>query len=368
MNLGMDNRIWLAVMAGVFVVVAACGESSSSTGTVSLEPALEATVDDAVIPTMEDFADAATSLEAQAASLCPDPSESKVLALQDEWLAMAQVWNRAAVYFLGPLDDDVISPTMIFIESMRQRGTDYTETVRTTIADAVEGSDTLDGAFFEALQFNRVGILALESLLFEDHPRTPGSNEPTDIVDGYAASERKCEVLEGMATLLATRARAVESGWTTDFGETGSSFRDLLLTGQLDDGSLPVPAILLATVDYLEYIQLRKLDGILDAALATAARPDQSPFWANLMSGLDEIEAVMEPPGADTGFFDVMAQRGFESSVELVRANLAAARATVEDEDREAAFEAFSTLENNFRREVPTALGVNLGINFSDGD
>ena len=254
---------------------------------------------------------------------------------------------------------------MNFIESMRPRGTDYTNTVRDAIEAAVESTDPLDAEFFSGLKFTEVGVLALEVLLFEDSSM---SNATADIVDGYEESSRRCEYLEGMAALLADRAEGVESGWTEDYNETGTPYRQLLLTGMLEDGSESVPTVINATWQHLEYLRVRKLTGILDAKLATAARPDESPFWSNLASGLDSIEDLMEPPDAETGFFDVMEARGFPQNVTAVRQSLENARATVVAEDRDAAAAAFLDLETKFRREVPEGLGIDLGFDFSDGD
>lgn len=359
----------LLISWGLSLVVAGCGSDEGSGGPTEepLEPALQAAVDITIIPTAEAFATDTTTLATEAEAFCDAPSETALITLQDRWLTMVADWNEAVVYNIGPLDDDVIEPSMNFIESMRPRGTDYTDTVRATIQSAIDGDDTLDAEFFAGLTFNRVGILALEVLLFEDSPAST-STATADVLQGYEDEPRKCEVLLGMADLLAARAEGVESGWTEDFNETGVPYRDLLLTGMLEDGSSPVPAVINATWQHLEYIRIRKLSGVLDVQIASAARPEENPFWVNLARGLDTVEDLMDPPDAEASFFRVMESRGFQANADAVRQSIVEARATVDAQDREAAAAAFLDLETRFRREVPEGLGVRLGFGFSDGD
>jgi len=353
---------------GSMTLVAACGsEGGSSSPTDPLPAALEAAVDETIIPAMESFAAEATSLESEAASFCADPTAEGLSTLQDQWLQMTEVWNEAAVYFFGPLDEDPITPSMSFIESMRPRGTVYTNTVREEITAALDSDEPLDDAYFSGLTFNRVGIVALEVLVFEDTPRT-GSTAPADVLEGYESNPRKCDYLEGMAGLLSDRADLVETGWTIDYQDTGLPYREQVLSGMLEDGFLSVPALVRAAARHVEYLRDRKLDGSLDAQIAGAVRPDPTPFWENLAAGIDSIEAMLDPPGSDASFFAVMDERGFEEFVTIVRDDIEAARTAVDAEDRTAASDAFVELEASIRREVVLGLGIDLGIGFSDGD
>lgn len=345
---------------------AGCGDAG--TPVVPLEPALEAAVDLIIVPSMERFATEASALESRSNEFCASPSVAALTAARDQWLVLAPAWNEAMVYFLGPLDDDPITPSIALVESMRPRGTEYTDAVRMQLDAALQSTEVFDDTFFDSLNFNRVGLLAMEVLLFEDTSRTD-STEAADVVAGYEEEPRKCEYLEGMASLLARRAEVVRAGWTEDFDGSGISFRDRMLAGTvLDDGFLPVPALVRASARHVEYLRDRKLDGILDAQLAGAARPDPTPFYENLDAGLDSLEAMLDPPGSDDGFFQVMTERGFQELVDTVRQNLESARAAVDAEDREAATVAFIVLEDSIRREVVIGLGIDLGIGFLDGD
>lgn len=343
-------------------------DEKSAPGESVVDAALRSAVDGTIVPATEDFADGTASLETSVTAFCDAPTEAGLTASQDEWLALARTWNRAGIYFLGPLEEDIITPTMIYIESMRQRGTDYTDTVRDTIDSAMNSSDPLDDAYFDRLAFNRVGMLALEVLLFENSSTEPPSTDVAAVTQGYVDAPRKCSVLVGMARLLRRQADEVERGWTVEFAGTGRPFRDIVLGDELPNGAVPVNAVLLAAIQHIEYLRVRKLDGILDVAVASSARPDATPFYDNLGSGLDGLEALMEPPGSDSGFFAAMTARGFENEVTIVRNSFAAAHTAVDAGDRSAASAAYLDLETSFRKDVTLGLGVDLGLTFSDGD
>ena len=77
----------------------------------------------------------------------------------------------------------------------------------------------------------------------------------------------------------------------------------------------------------------------------------------------------MQPTPDDAiGILDFMTARGLEADVETVEANLAMAQAAAAAEDREALATAIGLLDGNLKREIPDGLGVDLGLNFSDGD
>lgn len=358
----------IAPLAIALATSAGCGEEGRG-GPVPSRQALIVAVDDTVVPAMEAFSEEAEALAAAVGPFCEDPAAASLDALRDGWLTTSLAWNRAALYYLGPLDDDPITPAMYFVESMRQRGIDYTDTVRDAMTAAVQGDETLDASFFEALNFNRVGLLALEVLLFEDSPRAPGTTELAAVAAGYAESLRKCAYLDGVAGLLRERARDVERGWTESFGDTSEPFRDLLVRGALEDGALPEQAVLVAMIRHVEYVRARKLEALLDARLATEARPDSTPFWANVEAGLAQLEAFLGASGpAAPSFFEVMADRGYPGVAAALQEDIERARSAVRAGDRDAAAAAFATLEDRMRQELPRAVGVNIGLNFSDGD
>jgi predicted lipoprotein len=81
------------------------------------------------------------------------------------------------------------------------------------------------------------------------------------------------------------------------------------------------------------------------------------------------LDHLLNQPGEDSfGLLERMEATGNTDEVELVRANLDAARAAAQAEDRDALITTLGALDGNLKREIPDALGVELGLTFSDGD
>jgi predicted lipoprotein len=334
-------------------------EEPAKSGLDALREAIALTV----VPGVSTFAERAASLEGAVPTFCVGPDAAKLAELQAQTRDLMHAWSAIAAYNFGPLDDDLITPRIIFIESMRQRGVDYTTTVREAIATALASDDILDDGYVDALTFNKVGLLALEVLLFEDSREDAVGAHATDaasIVDDFVAAPRKCAYLEGIARHVAETARAVDHGWRVDDG-SGSPFADAMERDELDDGTQPIVALLVAMHEHLDYVKVRKLEGVLDARLS-------GEFYPNVRATLDAYGEVLAPSGAEFSLFDYMDQRTFTDERVLVEKNLEAAVAAAELGDRAALTATIGVLEGNFKREIPDALGVDLGINFSDGD
>ena len=357
-------RVLGSMLLGIAGV--ACSDDSDDESSAQLQTALESAVDGRIVPSMVGFAAEASAFQNAVQALCSAPDEPRLVAVQDGWLSLMERWNAASVYVFGPLDDDLITPAYIFIESMRQRGTDYTSTVRSTRDAAVSGADPLDDTFFDGLSFNRVGLLALEILSFEAGTATP-TVDRADVLAEFEAQPRKCEYFEGVTELLVDRAQTVAQGWTAP--STGdAAFRDLMVENRLPDGQNALATVLIGAIDYLEFVRRRKLLAILDAQVATAARPDQTPFYSNLEAGIAEIESLLRGTTPDGSFLEIMRSRGFSADVAMIEDQLTAVGAALSGQNRFDATNAFFNLETSFRQEIPLGLGVELGLNFSDGD
>ncbi|MEM6989936.1 MAG: imelysin family protein [Myxococcota bacterium] len=322
---------------------------------------MDNTINNTIVPDFQAFEAATEAMQAEVDTFCGAPSPETLQATQDSWRALSEAWNAVVPYNLGPLDDDFIIPKIIFVESMRQRGDDYTQTVRDNLLAALEGDETLDAAYFEGLNFNRVGLLAAEVLVFEDS-REGNSTELADVLSDFVEQPRKCTYLQGVTTLLVTVADEVEGGWSVSFQE-GEAFRDTMLGTELADGAEPVAGLLIALQEYLLYLKDRKLEGILDARLSGHFYPNVSA----MLDGFERLLAQPEPEDA-VGILDFMDAHGFEDDADTVRANLEAAKAAAAAEDREALAAAVGLLDGNVKREIPDALGVDLGLTFTDGD
>ncbi len=333
------------------------GPNSLPTGAQIMRDTVETTI----VPDVAAFDAQAQDMRVDADAFCDAPDPRSLQDLQTRWRSLSEAWSAVAAYNLGPLDDDVITPRIIFIESMRQRGTDYTQTVRDGVVRAVEGSDTLDLAYFDRQTFDEVGILALEVLAFEDS-REGNSTDPADVLADFEAAPRKCEVLRGVAELLARDASEVHTGWAESFGDGGEPFRETMTGAALADGTEPVVALLVVLQEHLDYIKVRKLDGILDAQLA-------GHFYPNVLAMLEAMDALLHQPDESSfGLIERMEATEHTAEVAAVRANFDAAKTAAQQEDREALAAAIGLLDGNLKREIPDALGLDLGLTFTDGD
>jgi len=361
----------LLPLALAVALVPACQESSGGAGegvagddddALPTGPEVMAnTVDNTIVPDFAAFADATEAMQAEIDAFCAAPSADTLATVQAQWRSLSESWNAVVPYNLGPLDDDFIVPKIILVESMRQRGENYINTVRESAGQAIEGEDPLDTDFIEGLTFNKVGLLALEVLVFEDS-REGNSTDPADVLADFEARPRKCGYLRGINERLVATAAEVELGWSQSFQE-GEAFRDTMLGTELPDGAEPVAALLIALQEHFVYLRDRKLDGILDAQLS-------GHFYPNVSAMLDAFERLLEQPDPEdeAGILDFMDAYGFDADAQTVRDNLAAAKAAAVAEDREGLSAAIGLLDGNVKREIPDALGVELGLTFSDGD
>ena len=331
----------------------------------SLNLALSTVIEETITPDISAFKSETDILLTNATTFCSDINQTNLESLQAQWKTLSVRWNKIVMYNIGPLNDDLIFPKMNFIESMRQRGTDYTGVVRGEIVARMGDITPLDESYYDSLSFTRVGMLALEVLVFEDSI----SNDNTDlskIVADYQGNSRKCEYLEGMISLQKRLATDIENGWLISFSDdnqnSGKAFKDTLINGELGDGSESVPALITVLQEHLDYIKKRKLEVILDAQIADY-------FYENMAATLDAVEMFLEGNTAESySFFDQMLVNNFPAEVALVRENLSAARQAVATQNRNALAIATGLLDGNFKREIPDSLEVILGVNFTDGD
>lgn len=358
----MKPTLRFAALSLAMLSLATCGNCDPAPQEDPFARPLKAIITQSIVPGFVRFEDEAKSLETQVATFCAAPDEAGLGLVQARWRSLTLAWNGVVFYRFGPLDDDLIFPAIIFIESMRQRGTDYTETVREELSAALVGTASLDDAFFKALTFNKVGLLALEVLIFEEssaaHAQTPAA-----IVAEYVAQPRKCEYLKGVAKLLTTRATQVRAGWDTAYADTGKPYAELFTGQTLPDGNEPVPTLINGVVQHLEYLKKRKLDVTPDAKLS-------GTFFENNLEMVKQLEQAMSQDGAadDFGLFDLMAERGSTDALMTVQQDFVTARTDAEAKSLTAMSTSIGTLEQHFRNVVPGALGIDLGLNFTDGD
>ncbi len=359
------NTSWrhLGAMA-VLALLSACVNDSQGPApeelTVPVNTALEQAVDNSVLPAVTGFHQRTQALDKAADSFCEQQSAANLEALQQHWRDTFLQWYRLSLYNFGPLNDDFVLPTYTFIDSLRLRGTNYLGTVRSDITSAIAGNAELDDDYFASKTFQRVGLLPLEALIFETAASEHSQAAP-DILAEYAAEPRKCLFLQGMAHQLLTRASAVQDGWEVAFKDSNYSYRTLFLGNQLEDGTAPLSQLLVSGQEFMDYLKARKV-------VNTAAQLSNYA-WEGIAAAIDEVEFLMAGRGeTNTSFFAIMANTGHQNEVADVRQHIAAAKEAISNRNVDMLHVALGELDGNFKREIPDALDVNLGINFSDGD
>ncbi len=338
--------------------------SISACSNESEENTLDNIIKNNILPAVTGFKNQANSLVSKTDTFCAAIDQAKLEALQQQWKDLSLQWHSLVMYNIGPLNDNLIFPKIKFIESMRPRGRDYTSAVRAEQMTRLDDNTVLDASYFDALNFTLVGMLALELLIFEDS--ISNKKDLITIVSDYQARPRKCEYLTGMAQLLQRHAIEIDHGWQVEFLATGKPFKNILLDGEMANGKQSVAALLISIQEYLDYLEKRKLDvndnAVMDAQIANF-------FYENIGSALTEIDNVLEGSGVtNANFFNSMKENGHTAQVDIVKNNMANAKQAVAAKNRGDLAMYIGFLDGNFKREIPDSLGVNLGINFSDGD
>lgn len=324
----------------------------------SLDLAIEQVVDNTIIPATNDFLSASQDLSGSLEEFCAAPDRAGLETLQERWKTLATNWYGVLPFNFGPVNDDVVFPAYLYIDSYRLRGTNYTETVRTEIDNLLASSDELNTSYFEGKTFQYVGLLALEVALFET---AASQNSNLDaVVAEFVSTPRKCELASGLAGLMEEKAQYIVDGWNTSYLEGESSYRTLFLAGDLD-GSTPLVVLITSVQEYLDYLDAR--DTVNNVAQLSANN------WAQMSKGIDVIEELLEGTDASTvSLLGLMDNSGNGTNADTVRANIAAAREAIADQDSVSFNSMAAALDGNCKREIPDSLDVSLGINFTDGD
>lgn len=349
----------MAVIGLSSVLLTSCGGERQNdplqTGSQSLDAAQSALVNNQILPDVKQFVQSATAFETSAQAFCNNIDTANLATVQSNWKTLSEDWSRVEQFNFGPFNDDLFDGKYQFINSYRLRGTNYTSTVRADIKNRMASNDTYD---FSNLNFNLVGLLALEVMVFETTDATPKTAN-ADIVADFTANPRKCYLLNGMATLMKDNAVYIDNGWNQQHLATGKAYKDIYLTGKLDDGSESLTTLLVKVQEHLDYIKKRNV-------LSATAKLSQHAY-ANAQANIDAIDKLMTGT-TENSFYAYMTAAGHQAAVDTVKANIASAKQALLDKDQASYEAAIGLLDGNFKREIPTALAVSLGLNFSDGD
>lgn len=325
----------------------------------SLDLAIEQVVDNTIIPAANRFLVSSQGLNASLDSFCAAPDASGLADVQASWKTLATDWYGVLPFNFGPLNDDVVFPAYLFVDSYRLRGTDYTETVRSEIDSLLAADTALTTEYFDGKTFQYVGLLALEVALFET--AASQNADVNAVVAEFVATPRKCELATGLAGLMEAKAQYIVDGWQTSYLEGADSYRTLFLAGEIDDGSTPLVVLITAFQEYLDYLNQR-------ATVSNVARLSGNA-WSQMAMSVDALDAMLGgSDSATVSLLGLMDNSGNTTNADTVRANIAAIRNAIADEDAVTFNSMAATLDGNLKREVPDSLDVSLGINFTDGD
>lgn len=361
-------------------LLTACYTDTSSTSTTpktEIDIAVAEIIDNTVTPALDSFLQETETLTNLTASFCAldNKLENDLTTLQAQWIATNNTWFKLSPYLFGPLTskDFFTAEAFWYIDSYRQRGNNYIATVRTDILDMLAGSEPLDSSVFSTKNFNKVGLLALEVLLFEtsgSHPQ-PLSQLTADITSEYQNTPRKCDILKGQANELNRRVAMIHNAWHKDYRDTGTGYRDLLVNKQLEStftenndidgtGTPAFTRLVVSTQQHLDFLTKRNI--------TTQSAQLSNSVWQALAHTQISLQEFLA--GTDQSNLSLyrMMDNGYDANISALKENMSFFKLSIEEKNT-VNFKSFAAdLDGNFKRELPQALNAELGLNFTDGD
>ncbi len=367
-------------------LLSACGASSSSsitTGTTQADVATIQVVDNTVVPAINAFQVQSQQLDDSAELFCSAANTNldNLNALQLEWKNTLLSWYQVLPFLAGPLSvkDFLGAPAYAYIDSYRQKGNLDSSVIRSDISAMLNSSTALTDTNFETKNFNKVGLLALELIMFDEPISEESSDQSqglSNIVNEFIATPRKCDILTGYSADLLRRATLIQQAWNNDYRDKGVSYRGMLANNSfsdyfdgLDDDGNDQSAFSRITVsvqDHFDFLANRN-------ASSDVAVVSNSLFiglaWDAIWQSIDSSEALlMGDDNSTLTLFNLMDNKGFASSTLLIKNNLQTLRDTVTAQNSTDFKAAAAEVDGNFKREIPNALDISLGLNFNDGD
>jgi len=367
------KRFMLTMVGLNFLVLVGCGTESSTSSAVKGSEADNAALqvmDSTIMPAVTQFQESTELLDSMATEFCSDITSSNLTALQNQWKNTSQAWYQVLPFKFGPmeggLDEHLLyGSNASFIDSYRPNGVNYTGTVRTNISEMIADTASITDETLLNKSFNRVGLLALEVVIFE--VSADQSNDLSDIVNEFVADSRKCQILTGLSNQVLERATSIAQGWHSNYAETGIGYRALIASGQLaelvenEDGTSAISKLTVSIQDYFDYLKNRNL--------TTEMGQLSSSIWQSVAPSVSIIEEALVGTDQTTlSLNDIMNNNGFDQTLSTLNSNFTTLKTAI-SENNTVDFQAASgVLDGNFKRDIPDALGVTLGLNFSDGD
>lgn len=363
---------FLALSAAA-ILLSACGASDSKLKTFTSEAeisksvannAITEVIDQTIIPAANNFKLQAQTLASKNDVFCASGgiTTANLTAAQNQWQATNVAWFELLPFLFGPMQNGILRPTYSFIDSYRVRGQDKTSDVRVKIKELLTA--TIEDNTFSSLNFQHTGLLALEVALFEDIATQ--SKDVITLINEYTSSQ-KCKILTGYSTELLRQATIIQQGWSADYRETGTSYRELLINNQLESvlsdetGDSAIKKVARSVQEYYDYLGKR--------AVTSSVAAISDSIWQTLEGSLQSTEKLLKGQAATKlSLNKIMENNKSAQTVVNVQDNINTMRSAVQEKNATDMIAAAKTIDGNFKRDIPDALNISLGLNFSDGD
>jgi hypothetical protein len=110
-------------------------------------------------------------------------------------------------------------------------------------------------------------------------------------------------------------------------------------------------------------------DYIANRNITTDVAQLSESIWQVLDNSLNITEELLQGTDSTTvSLNSIMNNNRFEQTVINIQENIKTMRSALEEENNTDMVAAAAILDGNFKRDLSTALNIELGLNFSDGD
>ncbi|MCF0072954.1 imelysin family protein [Dyadobacter sp. CY261] len=371
------KKLAYALVTGILVLGCSSKDNPDPGDETSRVAMLQNVGNNVIIPSFEAFQTNAKALTEAATAYAADvKSETKLAAVQNAWLAMAQAWKTASLFTQGPIDDDFLGSSIYF------------NTLNTTaIEKAVsQPGGTVDDAYIEGLGAASKGIRAIEYMLFS----TSGNAAIMANYSGINGAGRG-NYLKALCANLQKQAETVTTKWKSDGGNYIKTFIEA--NGRDINSSFGVLANKM--IDLVYTIKDERLGapigkrnngtpqpGLVDAPLSNASlallkaevQSLENAFTGKAAGAADGpgIDDILDEAGAKSGDQALSAKIKGQfatvyAKIESITVPLSTAVTTQKDQVN-AAYDEVKKLQVMMEVDMINNLGVLLTFSDNDGD
>lgn len=167
----------------------------------------------------------------------------------------------------------------------------------------------------------------------------------------------------GYTAKLNGHAERALSGWTENYLNSGKSFRNLLVSNERlqDDGKEHITLLTESIQSYVDHLHQRNI--------AQHAAFISGFGWQAATASINSINEYLQGTGeTEISFLQLMELNENTADAETVRANLVFLQENTANQNLTNHRLGLMNLDGHLKREIPDSLGVDLGLNFGDGD